>query len=213
MELPGFESGDWWVQNIAASVPARLLGAGEGRAALDLCTAPGGKAMQLAANGWHVTGVERDGARLDRVRDNLARTELSAELVTADVLKWSPTDLYDAILLDAPCSATGIFARHPDVLHRVRPRDIAELAAIQTKMLVRAADWLKPGGKLVYATCSLEPEEGEGVVAAALAAGLRLDSVVDQELPAGLRAASDGTVRIFPHNHMDGFFVARFARG
>jgi 16S rRNA (cytosine967-C5)-methyltransferase len=212
-ELPGFESGDWWVQNIAASIPARLLGSGEGRDALDLCTAPGGKAMQLAANGWQVTGIERDAARLDRVRENLARTGLSAELVAADVLKWSPPAPVDAILLDAPCSATGIFARHPDVLHRIRPRDIAELAAIQAKMLICAAQWLKPGGKLVYATCSLEPAEGEGVVAEALAAGLRIDSVADQELPAGLRASLDGTVRILPHNHMDGFFIARFTGG
>jgi 16S rRNA (cytosine967-C5)-methyltransferase len=210
MELPGFESGDWWVQNIAASVPARLLGAGEGRAALDLCTAPGGKAMQLAANGWQVTGVERDAARLDRVRENLARTGLSAELIAADVLKWSPPAPVDAILLDAPCSATGIFARHPDVLHRVRPRDIADLAAIQTKMLIRAAEWLKPGGKLVYATCSLEPEEGEGVVASAVAAGLTLDSVTDQELPPGMDATAKGLVRIFPQSHRDGFFIARF---
>ena len=210
MELPGFEGGDWWVQNIAASVPARLLGEGKGRAALDLCTAPGGKAMQLAANGWQVTGIERDAARLDRVRDNLARTNLSAELIAADVLKWAPPAPVDAILLDAPCSATGIFARHPDVLHRVRPRDIADMAAIQSKMLIRAAEWLKPGGKLVYATCSLEPAEGEGVVEQALAAGLTLDSVTDQELPAGLRATPQGTIRILPHNHMDGFFIARF---
>jgi 16S rRNA (cytosine967-C5)-methyltransferase len=210
MELPGFETGDWWVQNIAASVPARLLGAGDGRAALDLCTAPGGKAMQLAAQGWSVTGVEREAARLDRVRENLARTSLSAELVTGDVLKWEPTECFDAILLDAPCSATGIFARHPDVLHRVRPRDIADLSAIQAKMLVRAAGWLKPGGVLVYATCSLESEEGEGVVTAAVAAGMVLKPVVDQELPAGLRANTQGCVRILPHNHMDGFFIARF---
>jgi 16S rRNA (cytosine967-C5)-methyltransferase len=210
VELPGFETGEWWVQNIAASIPARLLGDGEGRAALDLCTAPGGKAMQLAAQGWSVTGVERDAARLDRVRENLARTGLSAELVTGDVLKWEPSAPVDAILLDAPCSATGIFARHPDVLHRVRPRDIADLSAIQAKMVTRAAGWLKPGGTLIYATCSLEPEEGEGVVAAALAAGLTIKPVSDQELPAGLRANKDGCVRILPQNHMDGFFIARF---
>ncbi len=213
MELPGFETGDWWVQNIAASVPARLLGQGEGRAVLDLCTAPGGKAMQLAANDWAVTGVERDAARLDRVRENLARTGLSADLVTGDVLKWSPPAPVDAILLDAPCSATGIFARHPDVLHRVRPRDIAALAQIQTEMVKRAAQWLKPGGHMIYATCSLEPEEGEAVVEAATGADLKLDSVSNQELPAGLKAHDKGWVRILPHNHMDGFFVARFIKG
>lgn len=206
-ELPGFESGDWWVQNIAASIPARLLGAGDGRTVLDLCTAPGGKAMQLAANGWRVTGVEREAARLERVRENLARTGLSADLVVGDVLKWEPSAPVDAVLLDAPCSATGIFARHPDVLHRVRPRDIAQLAEVQTRMLKRAAGWLKPGGTLIYATCSLEPEEGEGVVAAS---GLLTNTVSKMELPAGLKPTRDGHVRILPVNHMDGFFVARF---
>ncbi len=210
MELPGFETGDWWVQNIAASIPARLLGAGDGRGVLDLCTAPGGKAMQLAASGWTVTGVEREAARLDRVRENLARTGLAAELVTADVLKWAPSSAVDAILLDAPCSATGIFARHPDVLHRVRPRDIADLSGIQARMLGRAAGWLKPGGTLVYATCSLEPEEGEAVAATALAAGLAIKPVSDQELPDGLTATEEGWVRVLPQNHMDGFFIGRF---
>jgi 16S rRNA (cytosine967-C5)-methyltransferase len=206
-ELPGFETGDWWVQNIAASVPARLLGAGDGRTVLDLCAAPGGKMMQLAAAGWSVTGVEREAARLDRVRENLERTGLSAELVTADVLKWEPAAPVDAILLDAPCSATGIFARHPDVLHRVRPRDIAELSDLQTRMLVRSATWLKPGGTLVYATCSLEAEEGERVAAMS---GLRAKPVTEQELVAGLMPTKDGYVRILPQRHMDGFFIARF---
>ncbi len=211
-DLPGFESGAWWVQNLAASVPARLLGQGKSRTALDLCTAPGGKAMQLAAQGWAVIGIERDESRLDRVRENLARTNLAAELITADILKWEPAAPVDAILLDAPCSATGIFARHPDVLHRVRPRDIEALAETQKKMLARAADWLKPGGVLVYATCSLEPEEGEDVAVTGEAARLSPFPVRPQELVAGFLPDPKGWVRIYPHIGEDGFFIARFKR-
>ncbi len=210
--LPGFDEGAWWVQNIAASVPARLLGAGGGRAALDLCAAPGGKTMQLAAQGWQVTGLERDANRLERVSENLSRTGLSATLVTGDVLRWTPDQSYDAILLDAPCSATGIFARHPDVLHRVRPKDIAALADVQARMLERAAQWLSPGGVLVYATCSLEPEEGENIAAHCESAGLKISPVQPQELVAGITPATKGWVRILPSPGMDGFFVARMTR-
>lgn len=206
-ELAGFAEGAWWVQNLAASVPVRLLGEGKGLHVLDLCAAPGGKTMQLAAAGWRVSAVERDEKRLDRVAENLARTGLEAELVTADLLKWEPAEPVDAILLDAPCSATGIFARHPDVLHRIRPRDISDLAAIQAKMLARAHQWLKPGGTLIYATCSLEPEEGEQIVEAS---GLPIKAVTEQELVAGLAPDHAGRVRIFPRDHLDGFFVARF---
>jgi 16S rRNA (cytosine967-C5)-methyltransferase len=205
--LPGFETGDWWVQNVAASVPARLLGAGEGRVALDLCAAPGGKTMQLAAAGWQVTAVERDETRLTRVNENLTRTGLSAELVHADILKWQPPAPVDAILLDAPCTATGIFARHPDVLHRIRPRDIAELADLQGRMLQRAMEWLKPGGHLVYATCSLEPEEGEGVISASR---LKPVPLANQILPPGISPSAEGWLRILPKHHMDGFFTAMF---
>ena len=208
-DIPGFGEGAWWVQNLAASIPARLLGPGEGRAVLDLCAAPGGKTMQLAAQGWAVTAVERDAKRLERVAENLARTGLEADLVTADLMKWEPAAAVDAILLDAPCSATGIFARHPDVLHRVRPRDIKELAAIQSAMLNRAFGWLKPGGMLIYATCSLEREEGEGVVEAS---GLPLRAIADDDLIAGLTAQKQGWVRVFPQGHLDGFFIARFGR-
>ncbi len=211
-ELPGFAEGAWWVQNIAASLPARLAGAGEGRAALDLCAAPGGKTMQLASQGWAVTSVEREEARLARVQDNLDRTRLSAHLIEGNILTWEPDTRYDAVLLDAPCTGTGIFARHPDVLHRVRPRDISECAAIQTRMLARAATWLAEGGTLIYATCSLEPEEGEAVAATADAAGLVTLPVLDQELVGGVTPDKYGWVRVLPTPGRDGFFIARFAR-
>ncbi len=211
-ELPGFDEGAWWVQNISASVPVRLFEQGKGRTVLDLCAAPGGKTMQLAAQGWAVTALDRDANRQDRVAENLARTGLTAELVTADLMTWEPAALVDAILLDAPCSATGIFARHPDVLHRIRPRDIEGLAQTQSRMLGRAAAWLKPGGVMVYATCSLEREEGEDVAAKAKALRLEIVPVSQSELPAALKPAADGTVRVLPEPGIDGFFVARFVK-
>jgi 16S rRNA (cytosine967-C5)-methyltransferase len=211
-ELDGFDEGAWWVQNIAASLPARILGAGDGRVVLDLCAAPGGKTMQLAAAGWDVTAVDQDRAKLVRLNDNLTRTSLAAKTVQGDLLKWSPSALVPAILLDAPCTATGIFARHPDVLHRVRPRDISELAAVQAEMIRRVADWLEPGGTLIYATCSLERAEGEAQIAAAAAAGLRVENIASQALVAGIVSDADGCVRVLPDNHADGFFVARFIR-
>ena len=212
MELPGFEEGAWWVQNIAASLPARLLGAGQGNPVLDLCAAPGGKTMQLAAAGWAVTAVERESSRLARLSENLARTALTATLVEADVMKWAPAAPVSAILLDAPCSATGIFARHPDVLHRVRPRDITDLSDLQARMLARAAGWLAPGGRLVYATCSLEPEEGEQVIEGAIGGGLTIDPVSNDELPDGFKAHAKGWVRVLPKLGCDGFFIARLRK-
>lgn len=211
-ELPGFADGAWWVQNISASVPARLLGAGHGRTVLDLCAAPGGKTMQLAAAGWQVTAVERDQRRLDRLAENLDRTGLTAQLVAADVMTWAPDAPVDAILLDAPCSATGIFARHPDVLHRIRDRDIAQLAAVQARMLARAVDWLKPGGQLIYATCSLEPAEGEEVAEQAVKLGLTPVSAAPDALPEGVAITPQAWVRILPETGRDGFFIACFQR-
>ncbi|QNQ12156.1 SAM-dependent methyltransferase [Sphingomonas alpina] len=217
-ELPGFEEGAWWVQDIAASLPARLIGRGAG-VALDLCAAPGGKTMQLASAGWQVTSVDSAQSRLARLHDNLARTKLSADVVTADVLKWAPAAPADAVLLDAPCSATGIFRRHPDVLHRVRPSQISEMAALQEKMLARTADWVRPGGVLVYATCSLEPAEGEQQLKRFL--GTRSDYAIDpirqEELPDGLAAHAGGYLRTLPgtladQGGCDGFFMARLRR-
>ncbi|OAN66386.1 RsmB/NOP family class I SAM-dependent RNA methyltransferase [Sphingomonas sp. TDK1] len=217
-DLPGFAEGDWWVQDLAASIPARLIGAGTGTV-LDLCAAPGGKTLQLAAAGWQVTAVDVAENRLARLRENLERTGLSAQIVTADLLTWSPAAPADAVLLDAPCSATGIFRRHPDVLHRVRPSLIAEMAELQARLLDRAAAWVKPGGTLVFATCSLEPKEGEAHLAPFLAAHpeFALVPATAGELPAGISAREDGSVRVLPgmlaeQGGLDGFFIARFRR-
>lgn len=216
-ELPGFAEGQWWVQDIAASLPARLLGRGDGTA-LDLCAAPGGKTMQLAGAGWRVTAIDSSQSRLARLRDNLARTRLPADVVLADVLRWEPRAPFDAVLLDAPCSATGIFRRHPDVLHRVRPSQIAELAALQTALLARAAAWVRPGGRLVFATCSLEPSEGEAQLARLLGEhpDFHVLPVEHTELPTGIAPRPDGTVRTLPgmiaDGGNDGFFIARLAR-
>ena len=201
--LPGYDEGNWWVQDISASQPARLLGVGEGRTVLDLCAAPGGKTMQLASAGWEVTAVDVSESRLARLSENLARTGLPAKVVAADVMTWSPPAQVDAILLDAPCSATGIFRRHPDVLHRVRPRAIAELAEAQGAMLARVARWLKPGGRLVYSVCSLERREGEQVVAAFLES--RDDYAIEEEhrLLPGLHEEQGGA---------DSFFIALLTR-
>ena len=217
-DLPGFAEGAWWVQDIAASLPARLLGEGRGRAALDLCAAPGGKAMQLAAAGWAVTAVDASEPRLDRLRANLARTGLRAETIAADILAWEPPHACDAVLLDAPCSATGIFRRHPDVLHRAHDRAIAELAGGQAAMLARAAEWVRPGGALVYAVCSLERREGEEI-ADGFAADRRFarDPLRADELPDGIVPGAAGRVRVLPGalaeaGGADGFFVARWRR-
>jgi len=218
--LTGYGEGRWWVQDISASIPARLLGGGEGRSALDLCAAPGGKTMQLASAGFRVTAVDASQDRLARLRENLERTGLEAEVVAADVMKWRPAQAADAVLLDAPCTATGIYRRHPDVLHRVRPRAIAELAEAQSAMLGRAAEWVaRGGGTLVYSVCSLEPEEGEAVAEAFLASRVDYETaaITPDELPAGLAPGPQGWLRILPgafeaEGGADSFFIARFRR-
>ncbi|UZW54632.1 methyltransferase domain-containing protein [Sphingobium sp. JS3065] len=218
-DLPGFGEGAWWVQDIAASIPARLLGKGDGRRVLDLCAAPGGKTMQLAAAGWRVAAVDQSKKRLERLGENLGRTGLSAEIVQADLRTWTPDSPADAILLDAPCTATGIYRRHPDVLHRIGPRQIAELAELQAELLDRAAPWLTPGGTLIYATCSLEQAEGEDQVARFLSAHPDFAPLPANaaELPEGIAPTAQGWVRTLPETlaeqgGTDGFFVARLVR-
>ena len=212
--LEGFRDGAWWVQDLAASLPARLLGAGHGKRVLDLCAAPGGKTLQLAAAGWQVTALDNSKRRLERLRDNLKRIGLEAEVVQADVLTWEPGEQFDAILLDAPCTATGTARRHPDVLHRIGERQIEEMTALQEKMLDRASRWLKPGGQLVYAVCSLEVEEGEEQ---AEKVALTPVPVAASELPEGLAPTAEGWVRTDPGmlaevGGLDGFFVGRWQK-
>ncbi|HEY1125615.1 MAG TPA: transcription antitermination factor NusB [Sphingobium sp.] len=217
--LEGFAEGAFWVQDLAASLPARLLGSGEGRHVLDLCAAPGGKTMQLAAAGWHVTSVDQSARRLERLAETVARTGLETQVVCADLMTWAPADKADAILLDAPCSATGIFRRHPDVLHRIGPRQIAEMAEIQSALLDRVIDWLKPGGQLVYATCSLEPAEGEEQIASLLQRrnDIRSRPIDATTLPAGIVSGAAGQIRTLPSmlaetGGLDGFFIASLER-
>ncbi len=211
--LPGYAEGAFWVQDAAAALPARLLAARPGEAVLDLCAAPGGKTAQLAAAGAAVTAVERAPARLATLRANLARLGLAAELVEADANDWRPERQFPAILLDAPCSATGTIRRHPELLHLRRPRDVAACAALQDRLLDSAAALLEPGGRLIYAVCSLQPEEGAARVEAACARlGLRRAPL---DLPELAEAVTrEGDVKTHPglwpeRGGMDGFFIAR----
>ncbi|MFC3173526.1 RsmB/NOP family class I SAM-dependent RNA methyltransferase [Novosphingobium bradum] len=209
--LPGFGEGAWWVQDLAASLPARLLGPGAGTA-LDLCAAPGGKALQLAAAGWQVTALDASAKRLERLRDNFARMALPVEVVVADVQDWEPQERFDAILLDAPCTATGTCRRHPDVLHRITPTHIRGMAELQQRLLARTAGWLNPGGRLVYAVCSQEREEGEDIAAGVALTPLPIRA---EELPAGLSPTPEGWLRTDPGmlpeaGGLDGFFIARW---
>jgi 16S rRNA (cytosine967-C5)-methyltransferase len=214
----GYPEGRWWVQDAAAAIPARLLQIQPGETALDLCAAPGGKTLELAAAGARVTALDRSGPRLSRLKQALQRTGLAAEIVTADAATWRDPRHFAAVLLDAPCSATGTFRRHPDVLWGSKPADIASLAGVQARLLDAAADRVEPGGRLIYCVCSLEPEEGEAQAAALLKR--RPDLSVWPIEPGeggapGASAAPGGTLRILPHHRegvLDGFFVARFRK-
>jgi 16S rRNA (cytosine967-C5)-methyltransferase len=215
VDLPGFESGDFWVQDAAAALPASLLAVRPGEHVADLCAAPGGKTAQLAAAGAQVVAVERDPSRMKRLRENLARLRLSAELVQADAASWTPAEKFDAVLLDAPCSATGTMRRHPDVAHIKKPGDIAALASGQASLLQAAARLLKPGGRLIFAVCSLQPEEGP---AHPPPGGLTASPFSESELAAIPQARTmSGSLRTHPGlwpelGGMDGFFAARFVK-
>lgn len=217
--LAGFAEGAMWVQDAAAALPAMLLAARPGEHVADLCAAPGGKTAQLAAAGAAVTAVERDADRMRRMQENLRRWGLSATLVQADAAVWQPADAFDAVLLDAPCSATGTMRRHPDVLRLKRPQDVQSLTQAQDRLLAAAPQLLRPGGRLIYAVCSLQPEEGPLRVAAALAGGAwRLEQFTPAELSALPEARTgQGFLRTHPgmwaeRGGMDGFFAARLVR-
>lgn len=218
-EISGFERGEFWVQDAAAALPARLLAARRDENVADLCAAPGGKTAQMAAQGAAVVAVERDSIRLGRLRQNLQHWQLPAEIVQTDAASWSPGRLFDAVLLDAPCSATGTIRRHPDVPHLKRPRDVRALTEAQDRLLQAAAAMLRPGGRLLYSVCSLQPEEGAPRVQSAVSAGdLRHDPFNAAEitdLPEAL--TPDGFLRTLPcmwgdHGGMDGFFIARLVK-
>jgi 16S rRNA (cytosine967-C5)-methyltransferase len=225
-DLPGYQDGAWWVQDAAAALPAKLLRQVAGKAVADLCAAPGGKTAQLAAAGAHVTAVDSSSHRLAILRENLARLTLAGDVrvVQDDIETWAPAEPFDAVLLDAPCTATGTLRRHPDILHLKFAEDVGRLAELQSRLLVRAANLLKPGGTLVYCTCSLEPEEGEQQIERLLATAQNLvrASIRTEEI-GGLSASisSVGDLRTLPFHlahelpqmsGMDGFYAARLRR-
>ncbi len=223
-ELEGFGEGEWWVQDAAASLPARMLGDVAGLRVADLCAAPGGKTAQLALARAEVTAVDISANRLKRLQSNLERLKLSAGIVQADLLKWTPDALFDAVLVDAPCSSTGTVRRHPDVLWTKSPADIEKLAQLQRRLLERAVTFVRPGGRIVFSNCSLDPQEGEELVAALLGGteGLENDPLRPGEI-AGCDEFIDGQGRLrttpadLPHADkalagLDGFFAARFRR-
>ena len=224
--LPGFAEGAWWVQDAAAALPARLFGEVAGRTIADLCAAPGGKTAQLAQAGANVVAVDRSPARIARLRDNLARLHLEAGVEVADATEWQGANGgFDGILVDAPCSATGTIRRHPDVAWLRQHADFASLTVLQGRLLRRASAMLKPGGMLVYCTCSLEPEEGEQAISALLAdePEIRRAPIEPGEV-AGLAEiiTADGDLRTLPCHlphpeprlgGLDGFYAARLVRG
>ncbi|MET0639063.1 MAG: 16S rRNA (cytosine(967)-C(5))-methyltransferase RsmB [Hyphomicrobium sp.] len=223
-ELPGYAEGAWWVQDAAAALPVKLMGDVSGLSVLDLCAAPGGKTAQLAALGAQVTAVDKSAGRLQRLKENLARLDLTANTVVSDALTFTTDQQFDAILLDAPCTSTGTIRRHPDILYLKRPEDVAALAALQRRLLDQAASLLKPGGTLVYCTCSLEPEEGETQIEGFLARHAdfaRRPITLDTEtIPLSWRTA-DGDLRTLPTHFsdlpaglqgLDGFYAASLVK-
>jgi 16S rRNA (cytosine967-C5)-methyltransferase len=219
-QLPGYDEGAWWVQDAAAALPVRLFGDLAGRKVTDLCAAPGGKTAQLCVRGAKVTALELSQKRAERLRANLARLRLDAEVVVDDALEWRPPDPQDAVLLDAPCTATGTIRRHPDIAWHKTPADVARMAELQGRLLAAAIEMVRPSGLVVYASCSLQPEEGPQVIQAALEAGLPVERVPVEpaeldRLPVNIGA--DGDVRTLPchladQGGLDGFYIARLRR-
>ena len=223
-ELPGYAEGGWWIQDAAAALPARLLGDVAGKRVADLCAAPGGKTASLAARGALVTAVDQSTERLSRLSANLDRLGLKADVVTADATAWTPAELFDAVLLDAPCSATGTIRRHPDILHLKRSTDMAKLVPLQARLLDHAVTLVKPGGIIVFCTCSLEPEEGIQHVEQLLASNPNVERVPIQAEEFGGDVSwitADGDLRTLPFHApadmpglsgLDGFYAARLIR-
>jgi 16S rRNA (cytosine967-C5)-methyltransferase len=222
--LPGFSEGQWWVQDAAAALPARLLGDVAGKSIADLCAAPGGKTAQLLQAGARVTAIDRSPARMTRLRDNLARLSLQAETVVVDAAEWQGSQDFDGVLVDAPCTSTGTIRRHPDVTWLRQEADIGALTAVQQRLLRKAVSLLRPGGTLVYCTCSLEPEEGEQAIAALLAAeaSMRRMAIEASEV-SGLAEllTPEGDLRTLPCHlpnqdprlgGLDGFYAARLVK-
>jgi 16S rRNA (cytosine967-C5)-methyltransferase len=222
--LPGFAEGQWWVQDAAAALPARLFGDVTGKAIADLCAAPGGKTAQLVQAGANLTAIDRSPNRVARLRDNFSRLGLEARMVVADAIEWQSEDQFDGVLIDAPCASTGTIRRHPDVAWLRQELDVGALMALQQRLLRKAVALLKPGGTLVYCTCSLEPEEGEQAIAALLAAGpgMRRAPVEAGEV-AGLAEilTPEGDLRTLPCHlphadprlgGLDGFYAARLVK-
>ena len=218
-QLPGYGEGAWWIQDAAAALPVRLFGDIAGRKVADLCAAPGGKAAQLCVRGAKVTALEISQKRAERLRDNLARLRLEAEVVVGNALEWRPPGPQDAVLLDAPCTATGTIRRHPDIAWHKTPADVARMAELQGRLLAAAVEMVEPGGLVVYASCSLQPEEGPQLIAAALEAGLPVERVPVEaaELDGLAVDIADGDVRTLPchlagQGGLDGFYIARLRK-
>lgn len=223
-DLDGYDSGEWWVQDAAACIPAKLFGDVSGKAIVDLCAAPGGKTAQLASAGAKVTAIDRSAKRFERHQENMERLGLEVMSVKADAANWKPEQLVDGVLLDAPCTATGTLRRHPDLLVLKSPQDIGKLALAQARLLDNSCDMLRPGGRLIYCTCSMEPEEGEDQIARLLEARPEMSraSIEPEEVP-GFESAinADGDLRITPEmltgpspaeSGATGFFIARLTR-
>ncbi|MEO6014294.1 MAG: RsmB/NOP family class I SAM-dependent RNA methyltransferase [Devosia sp.] len=220
-QLPGFAEGRFWVQDAAAAIPARLFRLAPGARVLDIGASPGGKTAQLVKAGYQVTALERDPARVDRLRTNLHRLSYNTEIVTADALDYTPATPFDGVLLDAPCSATGTFRRHPEVVWHRNPKDIAGRVELQRRLIARAIACLNPGGVLIYCVCSLEPEEGESQAGWAIDQGLEPLPITAADLDGWAAPVTEtGYIRTHPGQivpgekggTLDGFFVARFRR-
>lgn len=224
-ELEGYDDGEWWVQDAAAALPAKLINKEAGANVLELCAAPGGKTAQLAKAGYQVTALDISQPRLVRLQQNLNRLKLEAKLIEADILEFEPEEKYDAILLDAPCSSTGTIRRHPDVLWTKSPEEITALAKLQFQLLEKSKDFLKPGGTFVFSNCSLLKEEGEDLLSRATKQfdDLIVDPIKPEEIN-GLEACinGQGALRTLPFHlahaaqdnlsGLDGFFACRFIK-